>query len=222
MTVPRLVQPGEPAPDFALPAVNRDGVVTLADFRGAPFLLGLFRSFECPFCRRLLGTLTGTAERLRAAGVACLAVTTSPPAKARLYYRYHPAGVPLACDPELAIHRAYGLPLCEVTTEKPTAWPVRLNLTDLTALRINPTGELPQPLSPIEAGMALDRIDGFAPLLPAADDPPADRSPLSGYFLIDRDGLVRWVFVEARDDPAAYGRHPSDGEIAAAARALAA
>ena len=38
------VRPGEPAPDFALPAANSEGVVSLADYRGrSPLLLALFR-----------------------------------------------------------------------------------------------------------------------------------------------------------------------------------
>ncbi|MFQ5807142.1 MAG: hypothetical protein ACE5I3_11905 [Phycisphaerae bacterium] len=38
------VQPGEPAPDFTLPAADREGTVSLADYRGrSPLLLALFR-----------------------------------------------------------------------------------------------------------------------------------------------------------------------------------
>jgi peroxiredoxin len=38
------VQPGEPAPDFTLPAANREGSVSLADYRGrSPLLLALLR-----------------------------------------------------------------------------------------------------------------------------------------------------------------------------------
>jgi peroxiredoxin len=38
------VQPGEPAPDFTLPAAHREGSVSLADYRGRnPVLLALFR-----------------------------------------------------------------------------------------------------------------------------------------------------------------------------------
>jgi peroxiredoxin len=38
------VQPGEPAPDFTLPAANREGSVSLADYRGkSPVLLALYR-----------------------------------------------------------------------------------------------------------------------------------------------------------------------------------
>lgn len=40
------VQPGEPAPDFTLPAAHRDGSVSLTDYRGQhPVLLALFRGF---------------------------------------------------------------------------------------------------------------------------------------------------------------------------------
>lgn len=38
------VQPGEPAPDFTLPAANREGSVSLVDYRGkSPLLLALYR-----------------------------------------------------------------------------------------------------------------------------------------------------------------------------------
>ena len=38
------VAPGEPAPDFTLPAAHGDGTVSLADYRGrSPVLLALFR-----------------------------------------------------------------------------------------------------------------------------------------------------------------------------------
>lgn len=38
------VQPGEPAPDFTVPAANREGSVSLADYRGkSPLLLALYR-----------------------------------------------------------------------------------------------------------------------------------------------------------------------------------
>jgi peroxiredoxin len=46
-TPPRPLQPGDPAPDFALPAVNREAVVSLGDYRGrSAVLLGLFRGLH--------------------------------------------------------------------------------------------------------------------------------------------------------------------------------
>ena len=41
------LRPGDPAPDFALPAVNREGQISLDDYRGrSPVLVGLFRGLH--------------------------------------------------------------------------------------------------------------------------------------------------------------------------------
>jgi peroxiredoxin len=41
------LRPGDPAPNFVLPAVNRQGQVSLADYRGrSPVLVGLFRGLH--------------------------------------------------------------------------------------------------------------------------------------------------------------------------------
>jgi peroxiredoxin len=38
------LQPGDRAPDFTLPTVQREGVVSLSDYRGrSPLLLAIFR-----------------------------------------------------------------------------------------------------------------------------------------------------------------------------------
>ena len=38
------VRPGEPAPDFTLASANREGTVSLADYRGrSPVLLAMYR-----------------------------------------------------------------------------------------------------------------------------------------------------------------------------------
>ena len=42
-----LLRSGDPAPQFSLPAVNREGRVTLDDYRGrSPVLVGLFRGLH--------------------------------------------------------------------------------------------------------------------------------------------------------------------------------
>ena len=52
LELPPSLQPGEPAPDFTLAAIHRDGTLALADYRGrSPLLLALFRGLYCPFCR---------------------------------------------------------------------------------------------------------------------------------------------------------------------------
>ena len=67
---PRPVQPGEPAPNFTLPAVEGEGLVSLADYRGrSPVLVALERGLYCPFCRRHLAQLGAVRERRQAHGV---------------------------------------------------------------------------------------------------------------------------------------------------------
>ena len=94
------LRPGEAAPDFGLPAVNREGTVSLDDYRGrSPLLIGLFRGLHCPFCRRQVVQLGAVQDRLRPLGVETVAVVNTPPERARLYFKYRPARVLLAADP---------------------------------------------------------------------------------------------------------------------------
>ena len=86
------VQPGEPAPDFTLPAADREGSVSLADYRGRSALfLALFRGLYCPLCRRNIVQMGQAREKLQAVGVEMLGVVATKPEHARLYFRFHPA-----------------------------------------------------------------------------------------------------------------------------------
>src|SRR5687768_3228812 len=105
------LRPGDPAPHFTLPAVNREGQVSLDDYRGrTPVLVALFRGLHCPFCRRQLVHLGTTQDKLKEIGVETVAVVNTPPERARLYYKYRPAKVLLGADPEAATHQAFRLP----------------------------------------------------------------------------------------------------------------
>src|SRR6266581_7938314 len=105
------LRPGDSAPSVTLPAVNREGQVSLDDYRGrSPVLIALFRGLHCPFCRRQLVQLGTTQEKLKAVGVETMAVVNTPPERARLYFKYRPARVLLAADPEAATHQSFGAP----------------------------------------------------------------------------------------------------------------
>jgi hypothetical protein len=88
------------------------------------------------------------------------------------------------------------------------------------AARINPTGELPEPLHPMEANTVLNAKDGFT--LTAVDEAifAAHGAQLAGHFLIDRDGVVRWTSIEAEQGVGDVARFPSATELLAAARSL--
>ena len=83
------VSAGEPAPDFALPGIDRHEPVSLADYRGKS-LLALLLGLWGPFCRRQIAQPGEMEGKLKASGVESLGVVATPPENARLYFRFRP------------------------------------------------------------------------------------------------------------------------------------
>lgn len=208
------IQPGEMAPEFSLPAVHREGRVSLNDYRGrSPVLIAIFRGLFCPFCRRAIAQFNAASEKLRQAGVESLAVVATDLDNARLYFKLRPAKIAIASDPDCASHRAFGVP-------EPVADAQLMQV--LQSTRINPTGELPQALSVLEAGAALNKMDGYAQTSSDQRDRQQHGLQLKGQFLLDRDGVVRWMNIEgAREGPTGLGKFPTEAELLDAAKALA-
>jgi peroxiredoxin len=216
MTVSELhpaVAPGQPAPDFALPAVDGSGTVSLADYRGrAPLFLALFPGLWCPFCRRALAQIGTTEQALKASGVETLGIVATSPENARLYFKFRPTHLRLAADPDLTTHRAFGVP-------KPAPTPELIKAFGTT--RINPDGVLPEPLLIPEAAATAAKLDGYIDTETDRTDLERQWPQLKGQFLIDRDGIVRWVNIEcATEGLAGVGKFPSRDEILAAAQTV--
>jgi peroxiredoxin len=207
------VSPGESAPNFSLPAVTAEEMVSLADYRGrSSVLLALFIGIWCPFCRRSIAQMGVTADKLKAFGVDTLGIVATRPENARLYFKFRPTRLRLAADPELTTHRAYGLP-------KPAPTPEFIKALETT--RINPTGEFPEPLPAPAAAMALAKLDGYTENQTDKADMKRQWPQLKGQFLIDRNGIVCWTHVEcATEGLAGIGKFPSEDEILTAVRAL--
>jgi peroxiredoxin len=207
--------PGERAPEFAVPAVHEDRTISLADYRGrTPLLLGLFPGLYCPFCRRALAQMAATADALKPLGVECLAVVGTELENARLYFRYRPTRLPIGADPQLDTHRSFGVPRPEPTPELMQA---------AEAVRINPTGELAEMMSPMAAFNELNRRDKFQ--MTPTDEREAESTftQMKGQFLIDRDGIVRWANIECgKEGLSGLGKFPTREELVAAARTVTA
>ena len=202
------VRAGDSAPEFVLPAADRDGNVALRDYLGrSAVFLGLFRGLYCAFCRRAVADLGRLSTNLAQLDIQTLGVVATPTPHARLYFKYRQVPIALGADPAMATHAAYGLP--KVLKE---SW-------DLST-RINPTGELSEPLSIWEANKALGQLDQFKPTQTDREDMQRTWNQLTGLFLIDRTGIVRWVFVEAANGPAGMGTCPPQAELVTAAQAL--
>ncbi len=143
-------------------------------------------------------------------GVETLAVVASNLERTRLYFRYRPTGVPLAVDPALITHRAFGVSQVPVTPELREA---------LRTFRTDVMGELPQPLPIRDAVKVLDARDGFEPTETDTREDQEHGFLDVGQFLVDRRGIVRWANLElASDGPAGLGKFPSEEELLALAR----
>ena len=205
------VQPGELAPDFTVPAMQDDRMISLANYRGrTPLLLGLFPGLYCPFCRRAIAQMAATSEKLRPLGVESLAVVGTELDNARFYFKFRPSRLTLGADPHLTTHRSYGVPRPEPTPEL---------MQMVERLRINPTGELPEPLPVPAAAAELDKLDGFQGTATDQREAESTFTQMKGQFLIDRDGVVRWANIECgKEGLAGLGKFPTHDELMAAAR----
>jgi hypothetical protein len=166
-----------------------------------------------------LGT---TQDKLKAVGVETVAVVNTPLERARLYFKYRPARVLLAADPEAETHRAFGVPAgVLVEDESEASWSRgRVTMGQMHAALINPTGELPTPQNPFMAMETLNQRDGFEPTEIDQQIAATHGMQLAGHFLIDRDGIVRWLQIEAAERIGDLSKFPSDEEIVRAARSL--
>ena len=182
--------PGDLAPDFDLPAADCDGHVSLAEVRRrGPVLLVMLRGLYCPFCRRHISQLRPACDTLKEEGIQLLGVVVASAARARQYFGYRPACFPIAAAPDRAIHRAYGLQSMERTAQF---------LEETQRLAAEANAELRIEAPPGQAGSAFMTWDGFEM---TAEDEAEHERPLQfvGYFLVGRDGVIRWARVAARE-----------------------
>jgi peroxiredoxin len=193
------IEPGQIAPDFALPAADREGTMSLAAYRGRPVLLVLFRGLYCPFCRHQIARLATTAEKLRGHGIETVGVVATAADRARLYFRFHRARIPLAADPDLVTHRAYGVPGVQMTPELAQA---------INARAFEFANEHGLPATPSTAHEDMNAFDGYRPTAEDQADLDRHQAQLTAQFLIDRGGVVRWRNIERA--PAEF---PSDAEL---------
>ena len=196
--------PGDRAPEIILDAITREGKVSLDDYRGrSAVLVGLYRGLHCPFCRRHIVAMRQLNPVLREKGVETLAVVNTPLDRARLYFRFHPMpDLIAAADPERSSHNAFGLPNLQITDHE-DAWPHRVSVATVASMKVSVEGDLPEPMDPEAAFMALNEKDGYEVNDADMQMIAAGKAQLIGQFLLDRNSIVRWSFTEAADG----GRH---------------
>ena len=218
----RMLQPGDVAPNVVLDAITRQGKVAVDDYRGrTPVLIGIFRGLHCPYCRRHIAAMAQLEPALREKGIDLLTVVNTPIERARLYFRYRPLpNLLAAADPERASHRAFGLPNLEFTQDE-SDWPRKVSMSQMMSMKINVTGELPEPLDPIAAMQALNTMDGYEITDADQQMQATGMGQLVGEFLLDREGVIRWSFTEAADGGKNLFGAPTPQELMSAASRVA-
>ena len=151
------------------------------------------------------------AQKLDPMGVKTLGVVATDAERARLYFRFRRPRMPVGADPGLATHRAFGLP-----NFGPPTLEAEAVLQRAAARELGLTGPVAE-----DALARFGRHDGYDVSEADAADFSRHGAQLVGQFLLDREGVVRWVNVEcAREGLEGLAKLPSEEEVLTAARAL--
>jgi hypothetical protein len=151
-----------------------------------------------------MASMAATKAKLHSHGIETLAVVTTAPDRARTYFKFRPSPLAIGADPDLSAHRAFGIP------QSPVDWPA-------VTVKINPTGELTAPATPLQAMTTLNERDSYQLSEADKEEVQHNAALMAGMFLIDQKGVVRWSFIEgAEDGLATFGKFPSEDEVLAA------
>jgi hypothetical protein len=158
-------------------------------------------------------SLGSVAKKLREMGAETIGIVGTPVDRSRVYFRYRPPGYLVGADPELASHRALGVPRMKMNDD---VMRVILDKSDTLAR------ELDLSVPPGQGLDALDRLDGIS-----QHDYLAERQQhqvqFTAQFLIDRAGIIRWSNLECVGGlDGGFERFPADDELLTAARAATA
>ena len=217
------IKVGDRAPDFSVAAGEGDAPIRLDDYVGrAPLFLNLMRGLHCPFCRRAMTQLTRTDKELRALGMETLIVVMTPLRRAQTYFKYRPTPLRIGSDPEVAVYRSYRLPEVAITEEEDD-WPRKVSLPKvMSSPHPDHTGEFGESVPLIEMAHGINDKVGYEETAEEKVVFEAHPLMLDGHFMIDRDGVVRWLNIEAPNELSEFGEQPNLEAIVAAARAMAA
>jgi peroxiredoxin len=225
---PRSLRVGDPAPGFTLAAAEREGTVSLADYRGeSSVLVAINRGLWCSFCRRYITQLGRARDPLQRLGVQTLAIVAAQVDRARLYVRHRTVPVPLALDPDLSVHRAYGLSMPPMTAELEQRWKEMRVPLDEAAVNRAELSELRAAAGGQDQLSLWDFIGVTRSLYPyetteSEEQERARNNTLgTGQFLVDREGVLRWAKVQSVTQvPAGISIPASEAELLAAAQTL--
>ena len=108
-SVARALEAGDRAPDFAAPALDGKGTVSLASYRGKVVYLDFWASWCAP-CLKAVPEIEAMRKELPADRFAVVAVNLDQtPKKALRFLEKHPVGYASASDPKGRLPKQYGV-----------------------------------------------------------------------------------------------------------------
>jgi len=182
---------GEPAPSFRLPSAEGPDV-GLEDYRGKQnVIVWLTKGMGCPFCRAQMSQLARSYEDIRRAGAEVLEVSVSPVPRAKLYAQKFKLPFPYLCDPDYRVHNAWKL-------ASPSYGPVHFVRTMMKGM------SMPVPENDyFKGGPPMDEMVNVV------------RDDEMGFFIVDKQGVVRFAMAGS------YGASLGNREIPSGAEILA-
>lgn len=101
-----LLTEGMTAPDFTL--ASTEGEISLSALRGRTVVLYFYPKADTPGCTREACAFRDLKAEMAALGAVVVGVSKDKPAAVERFKAKYGLNFPLASDPELAVHEAYG------------------------------------------------------------------------------------------------------------------
>jgi len=180
---------GQRAPSFRLPTAQGPAIGP-DDYQGRSNLVVWFtKGMACPFCRQHMSQLARGYPEFQTLQAEILEVTTTTLERARVYAQSFRIPFPYLCDPDYRVRRTYGLQ-------------VRSQSLATAAKKLYAGLTTPPP--PSDFGKVQPSM-GEIPKLVADDD--------MGFFILDKDSIVRYALSGAYVTPGGPRGIPSNEEV---------
>jgi peroxiredoxin len=180
---------GARAPSFRLPS-GQGPEIGPDDYRGGSNLIVWFtKGMACPFCRQHMSQLARGYSEFQTLQTEILEVTTTTPDRARVYAKSFQIPFPYLCDPDYQVRCAYGL---------------KVRSQSLATAAKKLYAGLTTPPPPSDFGKVQPSL-GEIPKLVADDD--------MGFFILDKDSIVRYALSGAYGTPGGPRGIPSNEEL---------
>ncbi|QIG41973.1 thioredoxin-dependent thiol peroxidase [Nocardioides anomalus] len=101
------LSPGDPAPEFTLPA-DDGSTVSLADLRGGKVIVYFYPAAMTPGCTKQACDFTDSLDSLQAAGYTVLGISPDKPEKLAKFRERDSLTITLLSDADRSVMKAYG------------------------------------------------------------------------------------------------------------------